>query len=350
MAEKLKVVHYLNQFFGQIGGEDKADTEPLKRDGAVGPGLLFQEMLGEEAEIAGTVICGDNYFNEHIETAKGAVLGMIEGYGPDLVLAGPAFNAGRYGIACGAICEAVTHRLGIPAITGMFPENAGVELYRKSVFIIETKASSAGMKDAAGRMAVLAVKLARGEPIGSPEEDGYLPRGIRRNYAASERGAVRAVNMLLRKMKGDPFVTEYPMPVFDRVEPLPPIEKLSEVTVALITSGGIVPKGNPDRVESSSASKYGKYDIGGVERLSPETYETAHGGYDPTYANEDPHRVLPLDVVRDLEREGAIGQLYPYYYATVGNGTSVANAKGFAQEIARDLVRDGVKAVIISST
>jgi len=264
MAEKLKVVHYLNQFFGQIGGEDKADTEPLKRDGAVGPGLLFQEMLGEEAEIAGTVICGDNYFNEHIETAKGAVLGMIEGYGPDLVLAGPAFNAGRYGIACGAICEAVTHRLGIPAITGMFPENAGVELYRKSVFIIETKASSIGMKDAAAKMARLAMKLARGESLGPAEEEGYFPRGIRKNYVSAERGATRAVEMLLRKMKGDSFATEYPMPVFDRVDPLPPIERLSEATLALITSGGIVPKGNPDHVESSSASKYAD--------LEPRTY------------------------------------------------------------------------------
>jgi len=158
----------------------------LKRDGSVGPGLLFQEMLGQEAEIAGTVICGDNYFNEHTEDAKETVLGMIEGYGPDLVLAGPAFNAGRYGIACGAICEAVAHRLGIPAITGMFHENAGVELYRKSVYIIETKASSAGMRDAAGRMAVLAVKLARGEPIGSPEEDGYLPRGFRHRLGRSK--------------------------------------------------------------------------------------------------------------------------------------------------------------------
>lgn len=140
------------------------------------------------------------------------------------------------------------------------------------------------------------------------------------------------------------------MPVFDRVEPLPPIERLNEATVALITSGGIVPRGNPDHLESSSASKYGRYDIRGVERLSPETYETAHGGYDPTYANEDPHRILPLDVIRDLEGEGVIGELYPYYYATVGNATSVANARGFAQEIAKDLAREGVRAVIISST
>ena len=350
MGGTLRVVHYLNQFFGQIGGEDKADTDPLKRDGAIGPGLLFQGILGQGVEITGTVICGDNYFNEHTEAAMEAVLALIKGYGPDFVLAGPAFNAGRYGIACGAICEAVTDRLGIPAITGMFRENPGVELYRKSVNIIETKASSVGMKDAAQRMAVLAMKLARGESLGPPEEAGYFPRGIRKNYVSSERGAVRAVEMLLLKMKGDSFVTEYPMPVFDRVEPLPPIEQLSEVTVALITSGGIVPKGNPDHLESSSASRYGKYDIHGVGRLSPESYETAHGGYDPTYANEDPHRVLPLDVVRDLEREGAIGELYPYYYATVGNGTSVANAKGFAQEITKDLVGDGVKAAIISST
>ncbi len=350
MGNRLTIIHYLNQFFGQIGGEDKADTEPLKRDGAVGPGVLFQGIFGQEAEIVGTVICGDNYFNEHTEAAKKAALEMIEGYRPNLLLAGPAFNAGRYGMACGAICEAVAGRLGIPAVTGMFPENPGVESYRKSVYIVETKASSVGMRDAAPRMAALALKLARGEVLGSPEEEGYLPRGIRRNIFISERGATRAVDMLLRKIRGDSFVTEYPMPAFDRVDPVSAIKNLSEVTLALITSGGIVPKGNPDHVESSSASKYGRYDIRGVDRLSPDSYETAHGGYDPTYANEDPHRVLPLDVVRDLEREGAIGKLYPYYYATVGNGTSVANARGFAQEIAKDLVRDGVKAVLISST
>jgi glycine reductase len=350
MDRKLKVVHYLNQFFGQIGGEEKADTAPLKKDGTVGPGILFQQMLGQDAEIAGTVICGDNHFNENLETAKEAVLELIKGYSPDLLLAGPAFNAGRYGTACGAVCEEVAVRLAIPAVTGMFPENPGVELYKKSVYIIETKPSSMGMKDAAQKMAGLALKLATGESLGSPAEAGYIPRGVRKNYFAKERGATRAVDMLLRKMKGDPFVTEYPMPVFDRVEPSPPIEDLSQVTLALITSGGIVPKGNPDHVESSSASKYGKYDIQTVEALGPETYETTHGGYDPTYANQDPHRVLPLDVIRDLEREGVIRDLYPYYYATVGNGTSVANAKKFAQDIAKDLLKDGVRAVIISST
>lgn len=350
MNRKLKVVHYLNQFFGQIGGEEKADTEPLKKDGTVGPGILFQQMLGQDAEIVGTVICGDNHFNENVETAKEAILELINGFSPDLLLAGPAFNAGRYGTACGAVCEEVAGRLGIPTVTGMFLENPGVELHKKSIYIIETKSSSMGMKDAAQKMVALALKLAKGESLGSPEEEGYIPRGVRKNTLAKERGATRAVDMLLRKVKADSFVTEYPMPVFDRVEPSPAIEDLSQITLALITSGGIVPKGNPDRVESSSASKYAKYDISGLEALSPEMYEATHGGYDPSYANQDPHRVLPLDVVRDLEQEGMIGDLYPYYFATVGNGTSVSNARKFAREIAKDLLRDGVQAVIISST
>ena len=84
--------------------------------------------------------------------------------------------------------------------------------------------------------------------------------------------------------------------------------------------------------------------------LTSETYQTAHGGYDPVYANEDPNRVLPVDVMRDLEREGKIGSLHRYFYATVGNGTAVANAKKFAAEYAQELKADGVDAVILTST
>ncbi|OPY15183.1 MAG: Glycine reductase complex component B subunit gamma [Syntrophus sp. PtaB.Bin001] len=350
MAEKLKAVHYLNQFFGQIGGEDKAGLEPLLEKGPIGSGFLLQEFLGPEVAIVATVICGDNYFAEHIDQATENLFAMIESCKPDMVLAGPAFNAGRYGIACGALCTAVVERLVIPAVTGMYKENPGVELFRKTVHIVETKSTTVGMREAVEKMSRLVMKLVKGELLGSPGEEGYFARGIRRNYFAAETGAVRAVSMLLHKLKAEPFVTEYPMPVFDSVKPLPPVERLSEATVALITSGGIVPRGNPDRLESSSATKYGRYDISTLQRLTPESHETAHGGYDPTYANADPNRVLPLDVMRDLEREGVIGMLYPYYYATVGNGTAVAKAREFAVGITKDLIKDGVLAVIITST
>ena len=350
MASPFRAVHYLNQFFGQIGSEDKADTPPLKKDGAIGPGRLFQEWFGQDIEVVGTVICGDNFFNENIDTAKTEVLDLIKSYEPDVVVAGPAFNAGRYGVACGAVCEAVQEQLDIPAVTGMFPENPGVDLFKKSVYIIEAKSSTIGMQEAAEKMTALAFKLVKGESLDLPEAEGYIPKGIRKNYFAKQNGANRAVEMLLKKLGGELFISEYTAPVFDRAAPLPPIKKLDQIKLALITSGGIVPGGNPDRIESSAASKYQKYDIRNVEKLSPREYEAVHGGFDPTAANTDPNRVLPLDVTRELEREAVIGNLYPYYYATVGNGTTVSNAKIFAQEIATDLMNEGVNAVIISST
>ena len=93
-----------------------------------------------------------------------------------------------------------------------------------------------------------------------------------------------------------------------------------------------------------------EYDITDVYDLTEETYETAHGGYDPVYANQDSDRVLPVDVLRDLEKEGVIGELHNKFYTTVGNGTAVANAKAFAAEFSQKLLADGVDAVILTST
>ena len=346
----IRVVHYINQFYGGIGGEEKADVKPEIREGVVGPGMALKAALGNEADIIATVICGDSYFNENMEEASAAILEMVKKYNPDLFIAGPAFNAGRYGVACGSICKAVKEKLNIPVVTGMYIENPGVDMFKKDVHIVETANAATGMRQAIPAIAKLAMKLAKNESIGAPQEEGYIPRGVRKNVFKSERGSKRAVDMLVAKLKGEKFETEYPMPDFDRVAPNPPILDIKKAKIALVTSGGIVPKGNPDRIESSSASKYGKYDLTGVNDLTSETFETAHGGYDPTYANIDADRVLPVDVLRDLEKEGVIGELHRYYYATVGNGTSVANAKKFAATFAQELVKDGVQAVILTST
>ena len=347
----LKVVHYINQFFAQIGGEEKADYPAELRVGEIiGPGSAFQAAFGDEAEIIATIVCGDSYFNENIDKAKADILEMVKSQKPDLFIAGSAFNAGRYGVACGTITEAVLNELGIPALTGMYVENPGADMFSSKLYIVSTKNSAAGMRAAVKKMVPLALKLARHEKIGASVVEGYIPTGVRVNFFEKERGAKRAVDMLLAKLNDKPFVTEYPMPDFDRVAPNPAVKDMAHAKVALVTSGGIVPKGNPDHIESSSASHYGEYSIAGVEALSSETYETAHGGYDPVYANDDPNRVLPVDVLRQLEKEGVIGQLHDKYYVTVGNGTAVASAKAFAEEYSKKLVEDHVDAVILTST
>lgn len=350
MAEKSRVVWYLNQFFGQIGGEDKADMPPQKHDGGIGPAAGAKNLLKDKAEVVGTVICGDTYFGENVDKASSEVLEMIASFEPDIVIAGPAFNAGRYGVACGAVAEAVSDELNIPVVSGMYPENPGVDMYKSYAYIIETTNSAAGMRKALPQMVNLALKLITGEKIGTPKEEGYIPRGIRKNLFVEERGAKRAVDMLLKKLNGQVFETEYPMPDFDRVSPNAAIKDISKAKIAIVTSGGIVPKGNPDKIEASSASKYGVYDISNFDDLTSADHETAHGGYDPTYADEDPDRVIPVDVLRDMENEGVIGELHAYFYTTVGNGTSVANSKIFASKFAQDLIDDHVDAVILTST
>lgn len=347
---KIKVVHYINQFFAGIGGEEKAHVEPEIREGVVGPGMALNAGFKGEAEIVATVICGDSYFNENLEEAQKTILEMIKSQEPDLFIAGPAFNAGRYGVACGTITAAVQDELGIPALTGMYEENPGVDMFRKEVYIAATRDSAAGMRQAVQVMVPLALKLVNNEEIGSPEEEGYHPKGIRKNFFTEQRGSARAVDMLLKKLKGEEFVTEFPMPDFDRVEPAAALKDLSKAKIAIVTSGGIVPKGNPDHIESSSASKYGEYDISGFDNLTAETHETAHGGYDPVYANLDADRVIPVDVLRQYEKEGKIGELHRYFYTTVGNGTAVASSKAFSEEIGQKLIDDGVDAVILTST
>ena len=340
---KIRVVHYINQFFANIGGEEKADYPAELRVGEkIGPGLALTQQFGEEAEIVATIVCGDSYFNEILE--------MVKGQNPDIFIAGPAFNAGRYGVACGTVCDMVQEELGIPAVTGMYVENPGADMFKNKVYTVPTKNSAAGMRDAVKKLAPLALKLAKGEKIGASCEDNYMPNGIRVNLFEEKRGSKRAVEMLLKKIAGKPFVTEFPMPTFDKVDPQPAIKDLSKATIALCTSGGIVPKGNPDHIESSNATRYGEYDITGVNDLTEETYETAHGGYDPVYANEDADRVLPVDVMREFEREGVIGKLHNKFYTTVGNGTAVLSSKAFADEYAQKLIADGVDAVIMTST
>ena len=346
----MKIVHYINQFFAGIGGEEMADFAPEVREGAIGPGLAIQKELGEEAEIVATVICGDNYFGENLEEATGTILEMVKKYQPDVFVAGPAFNAGRYGVACGTIAKAVEKEFNIPVITGMYPENPGVDMFRKDLIIVETPISAAGMRKVVPKMVSIIRKMMSGEEVLGPKEEGYLERGIRVNYFHEKRGSERAVELLLKKVAKEEFISEYPMPVFDRVPPNPPVADVSKIKIAVVTSGGIVPHGNPDHIESSSATRYGTYDITGMDSMSKDDFMTVHGGYDRAFVTEDPNLVIPLDVLREKEKAGEIGELANYFISTTGTGTSTGNSKGFGEAFVKDLLADGVQAVILTST
>lgn len=346
---KFKVLYYVNQFFGQIGGEEKADAEPIFKAENIGPALGFNELLCGEGEVIGTLICGDNYFNENKAEALEYIMKVIKEQKPDIVVAGPAFNAGRYGMACAGVASTVVDQLSIPVVTGMYIENPGLDVCKAKALVVNVPASAVGMRKALATMAKLTLKLMRKEEIGSPEEEGYIAKGKRLTVFADKRGSERAVDMLLARLNDKSFKTELPMPVFDKVDPAPAIKDLSKATIALVTSGGMVPLGNPDRIQSASAQKWGKYDVSGKDALTG-SYCTIHGGFDPVYANEIPDRVAPLDLLKEFEKEGVIGKVYEYFYTTTGTGTSVGNSITFGVEIGKELKEAGVDGVILTST
>ena len=349
-ADMFRVVHYINQFFAGLGGEEKAEIGPQIKQGPVGPGRAFQNLFGDRGEIVATVICGDNYFAENIEKASQEIVSSMRSFKPDLFIAGPAFNAGRYGIACGGVCRAVAGNFGIPVVTGMYEENPGLDLYRQDVYIVSTESTVKGMNTAVSRMVDLALKLASGREIGRPSEEGYFPRGLLLNEISDQTGAERVVTMLIKKIKGEAYESEVPRPNYDQVAPAPRIDDISKARIALVTDGGLVPQGNPDNIEMRTASRYGKYPIKGVESLVPEAYEVRHSGYDSVFVRQDPNRLVPVDVMRDLESEGMIGKLHEEFYSTTGVANIVETMSKIGQAIAKELKEKEVSGVILTST
>ena len=346
----LRVVCFVNQFFGQLGGEDKAGVGPDAVAGAVGSARAVQQALGEAGTVVATVRCGDNYAAEQPDAAIDQLVSLVAAQQPDLLIAGPAFQAGRYGVACGALCAAVHTQLGVPAVTGMHEENPGVDLYRRLVYIARTGGDSARMLDDARRIVRLGLKLARREPIGSPAAEGYFARGLTHNVLTGETAAERVTAMLLAKLSGRPVTSEVPLPAFAAVPAPPRVGDMRRATIALVTDGGFVPRGNPDGIEALAATRFGAYEITGLGELDPAQYDNVHRGYDTTYVKQDPHRLVPVDVARELERAGAVGKLHEVVYSTTGVATTLAHSQRMGREIAARLKAAGVTGVILTST
>jgi glycine reductase len=346
---KLTVVHVVNQFYGGVGGEAHADMPFEIREGAVGPGREIARRLGDAGTIVATVVFGENWAHAN-PGAVDEVVAALRGLGPDAVLLGPAFGSGRYGITCARIAVAARTALKLRAvITAMQPENPGVDICRRQAIVVRTSETATGMREAVDRMVALLLRAAAGEPLGEPDVTGYIGRGLKRNIAHHESGAERAIGMLQAKMAGQRFATEIALPRFVSVAPAPPIRDARTATLAMVTTGGVVPRGNPDRIESRFATKWGRYRIEGLDSAVADDWEDVHGGFDNHFMNEDPNRVLPLDVLRELEGK-EFGVLAPDVISTVGNMMAMDRAEQFGRDIAAVLLSSRIDGVIFAVT
>ncbi len=346
MSQKLRVVHYINQFFGGIGGEDKSEIPVEVQAGPVGPGRALQMALKEQAEVVATIVCGDDYVSENEDIAGAAIREALEDLKPDLVLAGPAFDSGRYGLGCALACR-VAQSLGIPAVAGMHPDNAAVITHRREFLAVPTGLDATEMQNILARMAALGMKLVSGEELGPASEEGYIPRGIRNLVFKDKVGYERALDMVLARIKDEPWESEIAVQRYETVTPSPPIVDLSNVTIGIVVSTGIVPRGNPDSVPSARALHAGRYSIEGIDELDLDGWESVHGGFNTRILNtQNPNYAMPLPSLRKLVADGVIKGIYPYFYSTVGNQTAIGPAQEIGKSIAKEFKEAGIEAAI----
>jgi glycine reductase complex component B subunit gamma len=349
MTERVRVVHYLNQFFAGIGGESAANLAVERRAGPVGPGRALQQILGDAGWVEATIVGGDNYFNDERDKAHATVRDLLRDLRPHVVVAGPAFEAGRYGLACAEVCR-IAEAEGIPAITAMHRENPGVLLHGREATIVPTGKNAAEMIAVLGKLAPLALRLGHGETLGPADGEGYLPRGVRKPGKHARLGWERAIDMLVAKVNGRPYVSEVPYQAPEAVRPAAPIRDLAKVSLALVTTGGLVPKGNPDNQAGVNAQKFFRYPISQLQRMAPSDWEAFHVGYFTHIVDQNPDYVLPLGLMRELEAAGVIGGVSPFAYTLPGVGTPVSTSQMLGLGIAEDLRKVNAGGCILVST
>ena len=146
------------------------------------------------------------------------------------------------------------------------------------------------------------------------------------------------------------FETEVPLRSFEVIPPAAKIKDISKATIALFTTGGLVPVGNPDKIKQAFAVSFGIYDMTGLDALKKGVYESIHGGYDTTAASADPHRLVPLDALLDCKKEGKSGDSYKFFGATCGVGTNIGSSQEMGKKWANMLKDAKVDACLLTST
>ena len=210
--------------------------------------------------------------------------------------------------------------------------------------------SAVRMRQDASAMAGLAAKVLSGEEILWAEAEGYFPHGVRVSVKSKEAPADRAVRMMLSKLQGQPFKTEFPIEQEDTVVPAGPVDA-GRAKIAVITTGSLVPVGNRTGflpVQPLSGSGMTSEDWKHLRKMSSTVSTVASATNNAMKIRRYWYSLAALKKKR--RGSGEIGKLDDYYYVTTGNLTILKEARKMGREIVEQLKMDGIQAAILVAT
>jgi glycine reductase len=156
--------------------------------------------------------------------------------------------------------------------------------------------------------------------------------------------------MLSAKLHGRSFKTEIPILMPERIPSATPVADICSAKIALITTGGLVPRCNPERQKAGNPDRYYKYSIEGKPQLDRAEWEAFHAGYFNGICSDNPNYVLPLAQMRTLEAAGEVGGVHPWIFTLPGVGTPVVKSQRLGGEIADELMEGKVDGALLVAT
>ena len=240
----------------------------------------------------------------------------------------------------------------IPAITAMHEDNPGTREIGRHVFVLQTGASAASMQETSKRYSLLVERLIARDQKAVEDFRAEYCLTIPRRFTISDRqaGLYPRHGSLLARLSGQSYESEIPR-IETQAHAIPNLTvSLADATVALVTEGGLVPKGNPDRLESSRGSRYFKYSVQGRNDLKHGEFEAMHTGYDTSTVDRDPDRLVPSMPCAYWKAVQRIKKVHDQYFVTTGTGAMPSKMAELGAGIAAEIAGAGIDAVILTAT
>ncbi|MGA2394938.1 MAG: glycine/sarcosine/betaine reductase selenoprotein B family protein [Candidatus Lustribacter sp.] len=137
-----------------------------------------------------------------------------------------------------------------------------------------------------------------------------------------------------------------PLDVNDATPFTVPGKPLSAARLAVVTSAGLHLR--DDRPFASGDATYRCIPSNAPAGDILQSHSSI--GFDRSGVIADINVVFPLDRLREMVREGALGELAPTFYSFMGAQRDVARIKETAPEVAERLRADGVDVVLLTPT
>lgn len=116
----MKVMMIFDQTQAGLGGKESPDLPMGGKPMAIGSCGMFERFMEQnDGKVVATLWCGDGTFKADPELNAKKFAAMAKKFGPDVVICGPCFNYGNYGLMAAKTAMTINEHTDIPAFAIM---------------------------------------------------------------------------------------------------------------------------------------------------------------------------------------------------------------------------------------